>query len=223
MQIRGTHPELRRLPVGPARHTFTAFVTLFGIVRAGARRLLAAWHGGCGRLAFRLGRPVGARRHFERVLDLDGDVFSAYVHLGLLAWQIGDYSGYRRELEHARRIDPERYRRLRHPFEPFAPRGGRTASDEADERATWRSVRQGQGTTRRGTVHRVELPTENLDGLEPALCEPFTDLDGAQQKRRTGDDFSSPAERDRFAVKRPISRSEVASTDLDDLCRQLSA
>ncbi|MFY9344913.1 MAG: hypothetical protein WAT39_20640, partial [Planctomycetota bacterium] len=118
------------------------------------RTLTARLHGGCGWCCYRLGLRRAARHHYERVLSLGGADFTAYVHLGRIAFDIGDYTGWRRELEHARRLDPERFARLRHPLELFEPRLAGTTFDAIDDetadfdatqaRATWRSLRQGR-------------------------------------------------------------------------------
>lgn len=105
---------------------------------------------------FRGGSRLRARPHYERVLQLKGDDFDAYVHLGRIAFAVGDYAGWRREFEHARRTDPLRFARLRHPFELFEPRlagtnfeGNASANSGSagdagftgdSERATWRSL-----------------------------------------------------------------------------------
>lgn len=151
------------------------------------RRTLATWHGLGGRILFRIGCAAAARRHFERVLHLRGDDFAAYVHLGRLAYSLGDYAGWRREFEHARRTDPSRFLRLRMPFELFEPRAAGTPFDEASERATWRAVRPGSPGSIRRTAHgecpggdgfpgdqRAEAREASLD----ASLDPHSDCDG---------------------------------------------
>lgn len=83
-----------------------------GIVDRIWHRLQATLHGACGRLWFRMHRPVRARRHFERVLLLRGEDFATYVYLGRIAFACGDYAGWRRELRHAHHTNPERFARL---------------------------------------------------------------------------------------------------------------
>lgn len=105
------------------------------------RSLAAHYNSVCGWAAYRLGWTTTARRHYERVLVLRGSDFAAYVHLGRISFSLGDYAGWRREFEHARRADPRRFAKLRHPFELFEPRLAGTDFDETGERATWRSLR----------------------------------------------------------------------------------
>lgn len=109
----------------------------------------ATVHAACGWLAYRLGWHGVSRRQFERVLLLRGADFRAYVHLGRIAFDHGDYAGWRREFEHARRTDPIRFARLRHPIELFEPRLAGTqfegsteleGFEAADARATWRAL-----------------------------------------------------------------------------------
>src|SRR5690606_15592662 len=109
----------------------------------------ASAHSMCGWLAYKLGWVGIARRQFERVLLLRGADFRAYVHLGRIAFDHGDYAGWRRELEHARRTDPIRFARLRHPIELSEPRLAGTQFEgsheldgyqAADSRATWRAL-----------------------------------------------------------------------------------
>lgn len=88
------------------------------LLRSAVARLAAM----CGWVAFRLGLRERARRQYERVLRLKGDDFAAYIHLGRIAYDNGDYAGWRREFAHARRADPGRFARLRQPFELFEPR-----------------------------------------------------------------------------------------------------
>lgn len=115
---------------------------MFRIARATA-------HSAGGWLAYKLGWHGTARRQFERVLLLRGANFLAYVHLGRIAFDHGDYAGWRREFEHARRTDPIRFARLRHPIELFEPRLAGTQFEgnheldsfqAADSRATWRAL-----------------------------------------------------------------------------------
>lgn len=147
------------------------------------RLVRAAVHSVLGRVAYRLGMPARARRHFERVLLLHGASFAAYVHLGRIAFDHGDYSGWRREFEHARRTDPVRFSRLRHPMELFEPRLAGTQYDTADEfegfegtdaRATWRALRpfgagaRRDGVPRDGFGHGTDLPlAPDFDPLLP--------------------------------------------------------
>ena len=84
--------------------------------------LRARLHATLGWCAYRLGLAAAARRHCEKVLLLRGADFRAYVQLGRIAFDQGDYAGWRREFEHARRLDPVRFARLSHPLELFEPR-----------------------------------------------------------------------------------------------------
>lgn len=155
-------------------------------------RFQALLHAVAGRLWFRTGASVRARRHFEQVLRLRGDDFGAYVHLGRLAYAAGDYAGWRRELEHARRTDPERFARLQHPFDLFEPRAAGTPFEEAGERATWRALRPigggsaSAGNLRRTQVHRTELPTEPPRGPVRGIDQGSDDLEH-DRRHRAGD------------------------------------
>jgi hypothetical protein len=109
----------------------------------------ATAHSAGGWLAYKLGWHRTARRQFENVLLLRGANFLAYVHLGRIAFDHGDYAGWRREFEHARRTDPIRFARLRHPIELFEPRLAGTQFEGSheldsfqatDSRATWRAL-----------------------------------------------------------------------------------
>lgn len=181
---------------------------------------VAAWHGLAGRLWFRLGRTARARRHFERILDLRGEQFTAYVFLGRIAYGIGDYAGWRREFEHARRTDPERFARLRHPFELFEPRAAGTLFDEAGERATWRAMRLPSSRGRRAPVRSIEYP---LDAPGGSLGSADYSIGPATEpSAHPMDDFLTEAERSRFRARPPITGGELHRADLDDLCRRLS-
>ncbi|MBL8753164.1 MAG: hypothetical protein JNK15_07670 [Planctomycetes bacterium] len=196
-------------------------------------QLVARLHGLLGWVAYRLGCRARARRHWERVLALRGADFRAYVHLGRIAFDIGDYAGWRRELEHARRLDPERFSRLRHPLELFEPRLAGTQFDRETQgqidfdgtgtRATWRSLRPtagGKGQTQ---------PNDSLDaGLDALLPGLDTGKDAAEDRRGFGDGFEScddcatASERQRFRTLGPIQSAEIAHCDLDELLRKLS-
>src|SRR5687768_9463026 len=130
---------------------------MFALLSACLRNTAATWHRSCGRLWFRLNAHDRARRHFERVLQLLGDDFVAYVYLGRIAYGLGDYAGWRREFEHARRTEPERFARLKYPFELFEPRAAGALLEEASERATWRTVRTPVGQENERTLSRGQL------------------------------------------------------------------
>jgi len=194
--------------------------------------LAAHHHAVCGWLAYRLGWSTSARRHFERVLVLRGSDFSAYVHLGRISFAQGDYAGWRREFEHARRADPQRFARLRHPFELFEPRLAGTEFDETGDRATWRSLRPFGGN---GKKRRVDLAADHeLDAFLPAWDprgDAVADTNSSRATERSvsgdaesmvHDDCVSAAERRRFRDLGPIASRDVARCDLDDLLRRLS-
>lgn len=205
-----------------------------GLVGQLLRGLLANVHSGCGWIAYRCRCPALARRHYERVLVLRGSDFGAYVHLGRIAFASGDYAGWRREFEHARRTDPERFARLRQPFELFEPRLAGTDFDETGDRATWRSLLPfGTGSSRRAQP-RHDGPFDGpLDAMLPGAMLPGWDVradamtDPAPQRGdRDGqagrDDCSSAAERARLAARGPIRREDIAACDFDELTRRLS-
>lgn len=182
------------------------------------RRAVAACYAVTGCAWFRLGSMLRARRAFERVLDLQGDAFVAYVHLGRIACLQGDFVGWRREMEHARRADPERFQRLSHPFDLFEPPpSSGTPFAEAGERATWRSPR-GPAAGRRGPARTI--------GLSAGRGELMASASQRRQEReargRPGlDDCGSDSERTRFRQLGPISAGEVATADVDEICRRL--
>ncbi len=202
---------------------------MFGVLARFVRRLTASFFCLRGQLAYRMGRSVSARRHFERVLSLGGDEFTAYVHLGRIALGDGDFAGYRREMNNARACDPERFARLRPAADGLDPRNVGTPCEETGERATWRSVRQGtQGSNRRTPVRSAEVPTENADEMRqgPLFELPQMDLtDFRPSAKRQGgrDDFCTKQERDRFRPMPPIATDEVRSVDVDELARRFGA
>ena len=171
----------------------------------------AVWHRSLGRLAYALSLSKPARRHFERVLQLHGDDFVAYVYLGRLAYDDGDTAGWRRECLHARRLAPARYARLSarasqrglYPlFEPDDPTAFPTRGLEgASERATWR-------------VFEAESLGHTPSAIATANAIAWTG--GAW-----GDDFSSESERAAFCQLPPIGPDDVAAVDLDKLTDQL--
>jgi len=254
-----------------------SFSRMFAIARASA-------HSALGWVAYKLGWLGPARRQYERVLLLRGADFRAYVHLGRIAFDQGDYAGWRREFEHARRTDPIRFARLRHPLELFEPRLAGTQFDPqglvdddgyeaTDARATWRALRpfgqqprdasasEGFG---RGTDlplapgYDPMMPGQQLDDRDPddllqddllegddpgqqtpgdlhESADPFAQQPFGKQgppmppkpptpdASLTRDDFSSPAERRRFQLRRPIDRQEIARCDVNELARRLSS
>lgn len=213
-----------------------------GLVGRFLRCLGAHYNSWCGWAAYRLGWTTAARRHYERVLVLRGADFTAYVQLGRISFALGDYAGWRREFEHARRADPHRFARLRQPFELFEPRLAGTEFDETGERATWRELRPFGGSMLRRTQRASEsgvagipdldiesfLPPPETRGhtADPARARGGTD-DGENGDERRGsqtvhDDCASTAERRRFRDLGPIRAVDVAHCDFDDLARRLS-
>lgn len=207
------------------------------------QRISAAFHALAGRLTYRLGWRLRARQHFEQVLMLRGDDFGAYVHLGLIAFGAGDYAGWRREYEHARRTDPDRFGRLRHPFELFEPRLAGTEFDGTRERATWRSMRPlGGGVARRLNLRGDATGDANRNGenrsgdpqpgvdplaaLDPqALADALHGGPAADPPRSAllRDDCASESERRRLRALGPIRGTDVAAVDLDELLRKFSS
>ena len=172
------------------------------------RSLAAVWHKIVGRIWFRLGRTERSRRHFERVLLLRGDDFTAYLFLASIAYRSRDYAGWRRELAHAERTAPQRYSQLKFPFELFEPPQDDRLFEEAGERATWRSFR----------LSSVGGTTE-FDDQDEVLHRVSSCPEG--RLRRFGDDFSSAAERRRFAELPRITPEDLADLDIDRLSQEL--
>ncbi|MFT4841149.1 MAG: hypothetical protein ACI8UD_002613 [Planctomycetota bacterium] len=176
------------------------------------RVVLATAHSTGGWLAYKFGWHGTARRQFERVLLLRGADFRAYVHLGRIAFDHGDYAGWRREFEHARRTDPIRFARLRHPIELFEPRLAGTQYEgsheldsfqAADSRATWRALhpfgpdpfrseRDGAEDGSRspdGFGRGTDLPlAPGYDPISPEHMVPGQQLDEGKPGRDVGDD-----------------------------------
>jgi hypothetical protein len=177
------------------------------------RNLTAAVHRAAGRFWFRFGAHERARQHFERLLELCGDDFGAYVHLARIAYRRGEYASWQRECGHARRTDPLRYARLGHPFELFDPRTGAAAGEARilpPSLLPYRPARRGVSADRRG-----EVP----DRAGPVPAGPG----GPGPARATGDDFTSREERERFAALGPIEAGRIAALDIDALLAQLVA
>ncbi|HEU4418697.1 MAG TPA: hypothetical protein VFT55_07135 [Planctomycetota bacterium] len=216
------------------------------------RACLARLHSLCGWIGYRFGFRAAARRHYERVLVLRGCDFPAYVHLGRIAFDVGDYAGWRREFEHARRADPRRFERLRHRLDLFEPRlagtdfdrqGTFATFDDTGARATWRSLRPfGSNGGHRANSARPDLPIEpGLDALLPgcdARAETSFDsrnvgspgggsasesCDAPADAEDAHDDCRSAAERRRFRALGPIAASDLKRLDFDDLLRRLSS
>lgn len=205
------------------------------------RSVAARLYGVSGWLAYRVGLRSAARSHFERVLLLRGADFGAYVHLARIAFDVGDYASWRRELEHARRLDPARFARLRHPLELFEPRLAGTTFDRdptddgfdgTGARATWRSLRPfGSG---RPSYPRADFLDAGLDALAPGVdaradTSPSRFVsrlpeggDLAPDASASHDDCVSADERARFRERGPIAAAELKRCDLDDLARRLS-
>jgi hypothetical protein len=205
------------------------------------QQIRASFHAACGWLCFRAGLRLQARNHYERVLQLRGDDFSAYVHLGRIAFAIGDYTGWRRELEHARRTNGAAFARLRHPSDRFEPRIAGTDADPGappdnfsatGDRATWRSLlapdagraagtrlegdngQPGPRRTRRPGDAPAQAGSEQTTGANAPF--PF-------DAEEHGDDCSSSSERRRLRSLGPIRAQDCRNCDLDELSRRLTS
>jgi hypothetical protein len=199
------------------------------------RLLLAGLHSACGWVACRLRWSDLARRHYERVLVLRGSDFHAYVQLGRLAFAAGDYASWRREFEHARRTDPVRFAKLRHPFDLFEPRLAGTDFEDTGDRATWRSLLPfGNTSGRRPGSPRAEAAADSrldptasgrdvhTDAITDARSQGAASEDAAARPVPPRDDCLTGSERERLGALGPIRAAEVARCDLDDLARRLS-
>jgi hypothetical protein len=182
------------------------------------RAAAAILHNACGAIAYRFGCRASARHHYERVLLLRGRDFRAYVQLGRLAFDSGDYASWRRELENARRLDPERFARLRHPLELFEPRLAGTSFepptgdgrsdpglDDSGARAVWRSLRP--------PLSGPRLPGEAADGLDSLLpgAEPRSEVGPPRFVGHLPAERHPPGERGDQAM--PAARDPSASND----------
>lgn len=181
-------------------------------------RISAAMHKLAGAALFQMRLYERSRRRFERALELKGDDFSAYVYLGRIAYNLGDRAGWRRECEHARRTSPQRYAKLKHPFELFEPRAAGSISEEAGERATWRAI----STSRVGISWELdEAGRDDGTGRAYGLADSESSPDGPT--RLFADDFSSEEERRRFQQLAAIDMEDLRRVNLDELLRQLTA
>lgn len=216
------------------------------------RAVAVRLHSLAGRTLFRLGRHRAAKRRFERVLQLRGDHFVSYVHLGRIAYKLGDYAGWREQCAHARRTAPERFARLRHPFELFEPRTG-WSLDGGRERSAF-----AQGTLQQPSAGGLEplapstavefrdsdsgddsdahdFGTVDLGAGDPGDTamlegggtgpERVDDLARGAESESVGrwfDDFVDRHERRKFRQLDPIAPAEMRSCDLDDLARRLT-
>jgi hypothetical protein len=196
--------------------------------RSPLRALAATVHRTVGWCLFRIGAHERARARFEQVLELRGDDFWAYVHLALVAYKLGEYGCWQRECAQARRTDPARYARLKHPFELFDPGAaspGGAARTMPPSLLPYRPVRRGLPTgperdADAGLAPRAEPAARSLSEPPRAPDEVRGSPDLARS-RPGGDDFSSDVERARFAGLAPIDAAAIAATDLDELQRQL--
>lgn len=172
--------------------------------------LTARLHGALGWIAYKLGWADSARRRYERVLTLRGAEFGAYVQLGRIAFDQGDYAAWRRALEHAQRADPVRFARLRHPLELFEPRLAGTNLDrrtrsgvDASGRATWTP------TDSQGRPTRDPCSTEGFGHGTDTPSAPGYDPAGSDQQLDDGDTLDLHSSTDAFpAMDSTASRDE---------------
>lgn len=213
------------------------------------RRVAALFRSILGRVQFRLGALACARRNFERVLELSGDDFCAYVHLARIDYTLGEVRNAIREFDNARRTDPERFARLTMPHELRRP--SPVPMEEFSERAVWSPAAGLQGTgiqdASTPATHAwwrgVDGPGMDPDldgGAEPAGAGrdgfgfetataagptvPGLQAPGERAGVRSGPgDFSSAEEAERFRGRPPIAREEIAAVDWDRLLREIDA
>jgi hypothetical protein len=194
------------------------------------RACRARLHKGLGLLAYRLGWRQVARAQFERVLLHGGADFVSYIYLGRIAFDSGDYAGWRREFEHARRLDPVRFARLRHTIERSSPRLAGTSFrrdldgqgfDETGDRATWRSLRPFPGSAKQDLTKRPDLIVEST--LDAMRSDAGMTSAGETEGAPVQDDCSSDAERKRLAALGPIAATELKRCNVDELARRLSS
>ena len=182
------------------------------------RRVALAWHRLVGWACFRICAWERSRAHYERVLEITGEDFDALVRLGRVAYKLGDYAAWKRECGRARRVDPQRYGRLKHPFELFEPRPS-VATDGSDSVGDVEALELRSGKFRTEPGAGVDDRT-GFDGLRGLGRRQTSGCDGSPDVV-AGDDFCSAAERDRFRELSPIEPHAVAEVDLDDLARRL--
>ncbi|MBM4061687.1 MAG: hypothetical protein FJ265_11430 [Planctomycetes bacterium] len=194
------------------------------------RRLLqplwACFHSLCGWCCFRAGLRRLARHHFERVLRLGGGGFSAHVHLGRIAFALGDYPVWRREFELARTIDPARFARLRLPFEWFEPRlaGTDVAGGESPgaERHGSRCPQLPGPARHHARAQRADERDAEARSTANEGNRPRADGDaGPEFGPVTNDDCSTAGERARLRRLGPIRPRELGACDVDELARRL--
>jgi hypothetical protein len=195
-------------------------------------RLRAIGHTVCGWVCYRAGLRLRARRHYERVLQLRGDDFHAFMQLGRIAFSVGDYTRWRREFDQARRIDPRAFAKQSHPFEELGLRlagtphaGNPYGKDEAG--AGWFGPANGRATWRTpGGGERAGKPRESGEGevrRDDSVrrgAEPEAELE--EDALYAGDDCTSSRERRRFRELGPIRAPEVGACDLEELAKRLS-
>ena len=212
------------------------------------RRLVSLVRSLLGRAQYRLGALASARHSFERVLELMGDDFVAYVHLGLIARSRGDRAGASREFDNARRTDPERYARLRLPREidaaalepllswdrsfwspvpavPEAPPPGDGQRGDGQRGAGGSSRRRADPWVGDPWAGDPWRPGAEFGGLADADADAGPFPGGLQSAGRPSrgprGDFRDRAEARRFRDRRPIAHADIANVDFDALARAL--
>jgi hypothetical protein len=180
--------------MSPLALTFRRIVLRLGVVN---------WHLLRALLAHRLGRLVEARRHLRRVLDIDADHFRARVTLGRIHFQVLEIREGLAHLYHARRVDPDRFRRS--GLEEYLDSYGH--DDSAGEPS--------------GAPVLSLSPLDHREPSSPRRLAREADPVGskastpASPSPRPADDFSSWEETERFRDLPAITRDDIEQIDWD--------
>ena len=179
--------------------------------RSLSRKIRQSWFGITGWLYFRRSNQEkgldGAHRAFRRLLSMDRRSFSAHLYLGRIARARHQESLALEHLVTAYRLDPQRFRR--------SPLDTDLKYDVA--------LREGLKGTLESTWDRLDEVNWVLPhhGKQNPLLPTSTEKDAihhvVNHEENRHETTSKPAE-----IRGPITKEEIASTDLDELIRRLT-
>ncbi len=190
----------------PQNSTESAISKLFRFAQ-GFHHQIAGW------VFLRLGNPLLAQIHYERVAALHGAHFAAHVQLGRIAYAMGDYPKWQHEFEQAHSISEKRFAKLRDRYVAQEARLAGVSHTPSHNRPIWQAVAPAprELRTRPERPHSYIRPLGEAEAMSSCTSDDFA-----------SDDFASDAERAKFRRSSPIESSEVYSCDLDELSRRLS-